>query len=62
VAGQIVNATLDFLEQVWNILVIKGQAAAEQGVQDNSTAPDVNFWPSVQLATDDLAAVQKQYR
>ena len=53
-AWQVVDAPLDFLEQVWNVLVIKGQAAAQQRIQDDAAAPDINLRPSIQLATDDL--------
>lgn len=54
VARQVVDASLDLLEQVWYVLIIKGQAATQQRVQDDTTAPHVNLGASIQLATDHL--------
>ena len=41
---------LDLLEEVWDVLVVEGQGAAQQRVQDDATAPDVHLRASVQLA------------
>jgi hypothetical protein len=54
VAGQVVDAPLDLLEQVWDVLVIKGQAATQQRIQDHATAPHIYLRASIQLATDHL--------
>ena len=40
---------LDLLEQVRHAGVIEGQSTAEEGIEDDTTAPDVNFRTSVQL-------------
>lgn len=42
--------TLDFLEQVANVLVIKRQRTAQNGVQNNTTAPHVHFRSRVETA------------
>jgi len=42
--------TLDFLEQVANVLVIKRQRTAQNGVQNNTAAPHVHFWSRVETA------------
>mgnify|MGYP001811132557 CR=1 FL=1 len=55
VRGQVVDAALDLLEKVWDVLVVKGQAAAEQRVQDHAARPHVDLGARVQLAADDLA-------
>lgn len=51
---QIIDATLDLLEQVGDVLIIKGQTATEQGIQDDTAAPYIYFWASVQLTRNDL--------
>ena len=56
VARQVVDATLDLLEQVGDVLVIKGQAATQQSIQDDAAAPYIYFWAAIQLARDDLQA------
>lgn len=53
-ARQVVDASLDLLEQVWYVFIIKGQAATQQSVQYHTTAPHVNLRASIQLATDHL--------
>lgn len=57
-ARQVVDATLDLLEQVGDVLVIKGQTATQQGIQDDAAAPYIYFWATIQLARDDLQAWQ----
>mmetsp|Transcript_8808 Transcript_8808/g.28374 ORF Transcript_8808/g.28374 Transcript_8808/m.28374 type:complete len:234 (-) Transcript_8808:396-1097(-) len=54
VAGQSEDATLDLLEQVGDVLVVKGERAAEQGVKDDPARPDVHLGTRVELARDDL--------
>jgi hypothetical protein len=54
VAGQVVDASLYLLEQVGDVLVVKGQRAAQQRVQDDAAGPHVHLGPGVQLAADDL--------
>jgi ribosomal 50S subunit-associated protein YjgA (DUF615 family) len=54
VAGQVVDASLDLLEQVRDVFIVKGEAATQQRIQDNTTAPHVNLRASVQLAADHL--------
>lgn len=49
VAWQVVDASLDLLEQVGYVLIIKRQAATKQRVQDDTAAPHVNFRTSIQL-------------
>ena len=58
VARQVVDATLDLLEQVGDVLVIKGQTATQQSIQDDAAAPYIYFWASIQPARDDLQAQQ----
>ena len=36
------------------MLVVKGKSAAQQGVEDDPTRPDVDLGPGVELARDDL--------
>lgn len=60
VAGQVVDAPLDLLEQVWDVFVIKGQAATQQCIQDDTTAPHINLRTSIQLATNHLLQVNEQ--
>lgn len=62
VARQVVDSPLDLFEQVWDVFVIKGQAATQQGVQDDSTAPHINLRPGIQLAADDLCAAGVELR
>jgi hypothetical protein len=40
------------------VLVVKGQGAAEQRVQDDAAGPDVDLWAGVQLARDDLGRIE----
>lgn len=40
---------LDLPEQVGDVLVIKGQGAAQQRIQDDAAAPHIHLWPTVQL-------------
>lgn len=53
-ARQVVNASFDLLEEVRYVLIIERQAATQQGVQDDSTAPHINLGTSIQLAADNL--------
>jgi len=50
VRGQVVDAPLDFFEQVGDVFVVKRQGAAQQGVQYDPAAPHVHLRPGVQLA------------
>mmetsp|Transcript_19642 Transcript_19642/g.63034 ORF Transcript_19642/g.63034 Transcript_19642/m.63034 type:complete len:223 (+) Transcript_19642:995-1663(+) len=54
VSGESEDAALDLLEEVWDVLVVEGQGAAQQGVQDDAARPDVHLRPRVELARDDL--------
>lgn len=38
----------DLLEESGDVLVVERQSAAEKGVEDNTTAPDVHLWASIQ--------------
>lgn len=60
-ARQVVDATLDLLEQVGDVLIIKRETATQQGVQDDATAPYIYFWATIQLARDDLQWCSKQF-
>jgi hypothetical protein len=40
--------TVDFLEQKWDVIIIERQSAAKHDVKDHATAPNVDFWSSVQ--------------
>ena len=40
----------DLLEEGGDVLVVERQSAAEKGVEDNTAAPDVHLWASVQPA------------
>lgn len=51
---QVVNAALDLLEQVGDVLIVKGEAATQQGIQDDAAAPHIHFCAAIQLARDDL--------
>ena len=48
------HARLDLPEESCHVLVVKGQRAAEERVEDNSAGPDVHLGARVQLAGDDL--------
>mmetsp|Transcript_38973 Transcript_38973/g.85673 ORF Transcript_38973/g.85673 Transcript_38973/m.85673 type:complete len:289 (+) Transcript_38973:294-1160(+) len=54
VAGQREDAALDLLEEVGDVLVVKGERAAEQRVEDHATRPDVNLGARVELAGNHL--------
>ena len=45
---------LYFLEEVRNIFIIKRKGATEKSIQDNTTAPHVNFGSSIQLSRYNL--------
>ena len=45
---------LDLLEQVWDVLVVKGQRAAQQRVQDHAAGPHIHLGPRIQPPRDDL--------
>ena len=53
-AGQIIDATLDLLEQVWDILIIKRETATQQSIQDDATAPYIYFRAAIQLTRNYL--------
>lgn len=57
-ARQVVDATLDLLEQVGDVLVIKRETAAQQGIQDDAAAPYIYFRAAIQLTRDDLRVRQ----
>ena len=46
--------TLDLLEQVRDVIIVKGQSPAKHNVEDHATGPDVDLLASVQPAGDDL--------
>ena len=48
------HARLDLPEESCHMLVVEGQRAAEERVEDNSAGPDVHLGTSVELAGDDL--------
>ena len=48
-AWQIVNPSLDLLEQVGDIFIVKGQRTAQEGIKDNAAAPHIDLRTSVQL-------------
>lgn len=52
VLGDVEDASSDLLEQRGDVLVVKGQSATQQGVQDHSAAPDVHLWACVQPKRD----------
>jgi len=54
VGGEGVHPALDFFEQVGDGLVVEGERATEQGIEYDTTRPDVYFRPCVQVAGDDL--------
>lgn len=51
-AGQILwdvkDTSSDLLKQCGDMLIIKGQGATQQGIQNHTTAPDVNFWACIE--------------
>ncbi len=55
VAGQVVDPPFDLFEEVGDVLVVKGEAATQERVQDHSARPDVHLGACVQLARDDLS-------
>ncbi len=40
---------LDLSEEVGDVLIVKWQAAAKQGIEDDAAAPHVHLWSRVQL-------------
>lgn len=40
---QVVDATLDLLKQIGNVLIIKGQTATQECIEDDATAPYIDF-------------------
>ena len=46
--------TLDLPEQRRHVLVVEGEGAAQERVEDDAARPDVHLRPGVQLARDDL--------
>ena len=56
-AGQVLrdveNPSSDLLEQRGDVLIVKGQRATQQRVQDHPTAPDVDLWACVQSSQRD---------
>lgn len=59
VAGQVVDAPLDLFEQVGDVFIIKWQAATQQCIQDDTTAPHINLRTRIQLATDHLRGTHR---
>eukprot|EP00951_Prasinocladus_malaysianus_P004987 scaffold35423_cov35-Prasinocladus_malaysianus.AAC.4 len=43
VGWQVEDAPLDLLEQIGDVLVVKGKAAAQERVQNHTAAPDINL-------------------
>jgi hypothetical protein len=43
VGRQVVDAPLYLFEQVGDVFVVEGQAAAEEGVEDHAAAPHVDL-------------------
>ena len=52
--------TFDFSEQVSDVLVVEGQAAAEDRVQDHTARPHVDFGTRVQTAWETAAAAEAE--
>jgi hypothetical protein len=50
------GAHLDLAEQVGDVLVVKGQATAQERIQDDPAAPHVHLGARVQLPRDHLGA------
>jgi hypothetical protein len=50
VAGEVVYAPLDLLEQIGDVLVVKGQRAAQESVEDDAAAPHIDFGAGVKLS------------
>ena len=48
------RASLNLLEQCWYEFIIEGKSANEEDVENDATAPDVDFWASIQLAPNDF--------
>lgn len=46
------DASSDLLKQRGDMLIIKGQSAAQQGIQDHPTAPDVHLWACIEPDAD----------
>ena len=62
VGGELVDAPLDLFEQVGDVLVVEGQAAAQQREQDDPAGPDVHFGARVQTPADDLCEHKPWFR
>lgn len=54
VARQRVDAGPDLFEELGNALVVEGQGAAEQGVENDAAAPDVDLGAGIHVARDHL--------
>merc|ERR1719399_2002554 len=52
--GNVYSPALIFFEECWDVLVVKGQAAAEEGVEDDPEGPYVHLRPRVELPRDYL--------
>ena len=48
------RSTFDLLEEVGDVLVVEGQAAAEQRVENDAAAPHVDLRPRVKPPADHL--------
>ncbi|KAA6422941.1 MAG: hypothetical protein FRX49_06930 [Trebouxia sp. A1-2] len=46
-ARQVVDATLDLLEKIGNIFIIKGQTATQKCIENDATAPYIDFRTTV---------------
>lgn len=44
------HSPTDLLEQGGDVLVVKGQSATQEGIEDDTTAPDVHLWASIEPA------------
>lgn len=44
------HSPTDLLEQGGHMFIIKRQSATQEGVEDDTTAPDVHLWASIEPA------------
>jgi hypothetical protein len=47
VGGEVIDPAVDLLKELGDVLVVKGQAAAEHDVKDDAARPDVDLWTCV---------------
>ena len=55
-------ADLDLPEQVGDVLIVKGQRAAQQRIQDDAAARHIHLWAAVQLPRDHLHPQKVTYQ